>query len=234
VLKTVSAVYTVLENIHYFLTVMKRRDANTYVGDLFTVSFPKYDKDPLAVLNGQECELIGFRANLQHIFPHRASIMDVGPGIYSTFGNPLVRLETNRIVEMPMSNLVPHGYRFDDMRFVKNRHYRDASDRLRFVGPLPYAHNVGDVALVAKHHGVKDDFAAPILDVDFHNGGVVYAVEYEDRLKVIRSEMVIDLLELGHYTEEERYWLQMKTLERIMPSRRASFKYDDMERFIDE
>lgn len=203
--------------------------SDTYVGDTFTITVMRADKGPLRAFDGLTCKLIGFNKIVKSILSHEINANVPEPGFYETIGDPVVRVETGHIIEIPLMNLVPINYRFTD-RLPKNHIYLQAKRKHRFVGNLPLIpYNIGDRVLVS-HHGIhKEDFVTEILDVTIKGGFVFFIISPSDKVEEIRYDRVIDVIEHGELTELERLGKLHRCHESFSNRRVSRFRYTDDE-----
>lgn len=191
----------------------------TYVGDTFTLNFMKGDKSPVATYNGLKGTLIGFKPRVIPIMPHEVNAVVTEPGIYTTIGDPLIRLEVGAVVEVPMYNLIPVGFNFAD-RLPKNIHYLEETKKWRFVSELPHTpYNIGDKVLISQHSIYLTDFVSEILDVSFKGTGVYYVICPSDEVEEIRSDKIIDVVQRGEISEIEKLGLILKRTEPTIKQR---------------
>lgn len=201
----------------------------TYVGDDFTLSFLKAEKNPLGYLEGEQCKLIGFKKDIKVVLNHQVNAITRDPGFYETLGDPLVRLGNSNIIRVALLNLVPIGYSFND-RNPKNTAYLRERKRHRFIRELPLIpYNIGDKILIAQHQSLYDDIVSEILDIEILPSGVFYLIENNDAAQAIRSDKVISLIERGELSELERMGNYFRAYE-LMKGRTASrTRYADEE-----
>lgn len=209
----------------------KHRHPDTYVGDDFLLSFIKADKDPLSIYNGYQGKLIGFNNKIVPILRHQTNLYARQPGIYKTLGDPVLKLETGTVVKLPILNLTPLGYSFED-RIEKNINYQNELKKFVYLQDLPFiSYNIGDKVLVAKHGRLNHDLQSHIVDIAITARGVRYVVYEEDLLREIPSEYIIDVLELGEFSEHERELKQMRTIEKMINRRCSGLRYIDGDLF---
>jgi len=212
---------------------MRKQVNSTYVGDEFTVRYPRIEKEAIPPYNGMRCKLMGFKARLEYALPHVPRLQHLEPGIYQTIGDPLVKLETGKLLDIPLMYLEPEGYTFEDEIDKNYRYYKEQMTFHR-VGELPTIKcNVGDTILIAKDGVLEDDVVATVDDVSVQGSRVIVAFEHEDQLLTVPQTQIIDVLELGPYSEEFRYRRQMKTVKEMARLTNPGMKYADHEQ-LDE
>lgn len=211
---------------------MKRyRQPETYVGDDFLLSFIRADKDPLSIYDGYQGKLIGFNNKVVPILRHQINRYTKEPGIYKTLGDPILKLETGSLVKVPILNLSPIGYSFED-RIEKNINYQNEIKKFVYLQGLPFiSYNIGDKVLVAKHGRLSRDLQSHIVDIVVAGRGIRYVIYQDDTLLEIPSEYIIDVLELGEYSEHERELKQMRTIDRMINRRCSGIRYIDGDLF---
>src|SRR5574343_20362 len=137
----------------------------TYVGDNFTLAFLRGDQDPLRRYDGYQCKLIGFTHKVIPVLRHQTNQYAKQPGLYQVLGDPVVKLETDLVVKLPLLNLSPIGYAFED-RIEKNLNYQRELKKYRFINELPdIRYNIGDKVLIAKHGQLYDDLISHVVDI---------------------------------------------------------------------
>ncbi len=207
--------------------------SDTYVGDMFNISVLRADKDSLKVFDGLSCKVIGFKKEIKPIMLHEINANTPIPGFYETLGNPVVRVETGHITEIPMLHLSPIGYRFTD-NLLKNSLYLQARRKHKFISPLPsISFNIGDIVLVASHQEFLRDFLSEIIDIKIKSIGVYYIVSPSDNIseeiQEIRYDKIIDVIEHGELTELERLGKLHRCYESLSNRHLSRFKYSDDE-----
>jgi hypothetical protein len=208
---------------------MRKQDNATYVGDVFTIRYPRIPKEEVPVYDGMTCKLMGFKPQVAYALPHIPHLQHLEPGVYRHIGDPVVKLETGKVIELPLMYLQPHGYTWED-EIDKNYRYYNELTKFQWMGDLPPIKcNVGDKILVAKHGVLDNDVVALVDDVSIQGTRVVIGIEHEDDLLVVPQSEIIDVLELGQYSEESRYRRQMRTLHRMVRLNKPSMKYIDHE-----
>lgn len=210
---------------------MSREDVNndSYVGDYFTLSFIRSEAETLRYLEGQRGKLIGFKSAIKSILPHQVTAFTPYTGFYQTIGDPVLRLDMGNIVQVPIINLVPEGYRFTD-RLLKNQKYREEVRRYKYLcelPPIPY--NIGDKVLVAGYGTSPEDFVSEILDISFRGNTVFYLFSPKDEIIATPSSRVIDVIEHGELSELERLGKLHQCYESLAKKRISRFKYSDDE-----
>ena len=140
----------------------KEHDPYTYVGDYFTLSFMKGDKSPVAAYNGLRGRLLGFNRRIKPVMSHEVNGLVKEPGLYEILGDPLLRLEIDRVVNIPIINLTPENYRFTDS-LPKNQLFLAESRKHKFISELPFIpYNIGDKVLISQHSRYQTDFVSEI------------------------------------------------------------------------
>jgi hypothetical protein len=199
---------------------------DSYVGDYFTLNFLKGDKD-LSVLNDQRVLLLGFKKAIKPIFQHQVNVLTKVPGFYETLGDPLVKLDTGLVIQVPFINLIPENYRFTD-RLNKNDLYLKEIRKFKFVADLPnIPYNIGDRVLVAEHELVNEDFISEIFDINIRNMRVYYLVSPGDKVLEVRSNTVIDIIDRGSLTELDRLGSLYRPYKTLPKARLMQFGYDN-------
>lgn len=204
-------------------------DPSTYVGDHFTLNFLKGDDNPLVKYNHSRVRMLGFKKRIKTVFPHEVNALTKEPGFYETLGNPLVKLENGKNVEVSMLNLVPEGYRLTD-NLLKNDLYLRQKRVFRFLCPLPHVpYNIGDKVLIGAHRNYRSDFISIIHDIRFMQSGIYVVVEDDSDARDVKLEYVIDVIEHGELSELDRLGMLLKRSENLLDRRIRSFRYDDYE-----
>lgn len=207
---------------------------DTYVGDRFALRFIRADKDPLQVLDGELGTLVGFTKSVQYVLEHETTPQIPYPGVYSCLGDAVLRLDLGRIVKVPLANLEPLDYSFDDFN-VKNLNYQKEAGKYTYLGPLPFIpHCITDTVLVARHGTFPDDFIGQIVDIDVKGPRIFYMVSVGEDVYPVPQEKIIDVVELGDYSEMRRYQVQMKTLERMLHRQIGVQRHHDVENLEEE
>jgi hypothetical protein len=219
----------------HFFSPMNNRDGPTYVGDTFIVQLPRSEGREALFLNGMQARLMGFKPHFEYALPHIPRTQFLEPGVYSRLGDPVLKLETGRIIEIPMMFLEPIGYDYDDL-IPKNQSYYEQLRQYKWVRELPYLKcNVGDTILIANQgRKRRSDILAQVCDVTICGDSVTFAVEHERGLTTVHPGDIIDVIEFGPYSEEHRYRQQMKTLKRILQVQNPGMKYADHENMENE
>lgn len=201
---------------------------DSYVGDYFTLSFLNSEKD-LSVLNDQRVLLLGFKKAIKPIFQHQVNVLTKVPGFYETLGDPLVKLDTGTVIQVPFINLIPENYRFTD-RLTKNDLYLKEIRKFKFVAELPnVAYNIGDKVLVAEHELVSKDFISEIYDIKIRDMRVYYLVSPGDKVLEVRSNTIIDIIDRGSLTELDRLGSLYRPSKTLPKARLIQFNYDGID-----
>lgn len=209
---------------------MNRRDNPTYVGDTFIINLPPFDDDPLKIYNGYTARLVGFARGIKHVFPHNTLSYNHEPGVYQCLGHPVLRLDTGNLIQLPMSHLEAQDYDLEDIRHPKNLSYWDEEANYKWLAPLPYLKcNVGDQVLIGQHGKLKDDMLGTVHDIQIKGKRVFFTVPEKEELFVVPQSSVIDVLELGEYSEFHRYCRQLDTVRRMFRYQNPGMKYADHE-----
>lgn len=205
----------------------------TYIGDKFIINVPITDEDVPKSLNGEIGTLVGFVKKTKYVLEHETSALTPSAGVYTCLGNAVLRLDNGRIIKTDLMNLEPIGYTFDDCN-EKNFNYMREVVKHSYLGPLPYVpYTYGDTVLVAKHGRLEDDVIGTVVDTVFKGPQVFYIIDLPNDSIEVAKEKIIDVLELGDFSEQKRYLKQMQTFERIVNRHMRGFKHLDEENEID-
>lgn len=204
-------------------------NSDTYVGDYFSLNFLRGDDNPLMPYNGYRCRLLGFKSDVKPFLSHQLNAIVRRPGFYEVLSDPLVKLENDNVVKVPLLNLTPEGYRFTD-RLLKNHLYLQEKRKHKFVGELPaIPYNIGDKVLIGGHGQWVDDFISEILDITLKGTGVFYTVSPTDEIQEIRFDRIIDVIEYGELSELERLGKLYRCYESLSDRRISRYRYADDE-----
>ena len=199
----------------------------SYVGDYFILNFMPGDRSFLSTYNGLRGQLLGFKKKLRPVMPHDTNGLFKEPGLYEVLGDPLIRLEIDRLVEVPLLNLIPEEFKFSD-RLLKNQLFLDEARRYKYICELPFIpYNIGDTVLISQHARYDNDFISEILDISFKGTGVYYVICPDNKVDEIRVDKIIDIVQRGEISEIERLGLQLKRTELPFELRILQSKFED-------
>lgn len=194
---------------------------DTYVGDYFTLSFMKGDKEEIAQLDGQDVRLVGFNNKLKLILPHQLNALNKRTGVYRVLGDPLVRTQNNNLVSIPMVNLIPHDFRFSD-NLPKNKFYIQELRKKYFISELPHIpYNVGDKVLVSQHSTINNDFVSEVLDIVLKGIYIRLLMCPEDKIIEVPVDKVIDVIEHSSMSDMDYLGASYRASELIQRKRVA-------------
>jgi hypothetical protein len=181
----------------------KPLERQTYIGDEFTLAFMKGDDDRLATLSGEKGVLVGFVKKTRYVMEHQVGPQTPQPGVYTCLGDAVLRLGSGQIIRTPLVNLEPTGYSFDDYN-IKNFNYMQEVVKHSYLGPLPHVpYNYGDRVIVAQHGRLSDDVLGTIVDTLFKGTQIFYLIDLGDDTIEVAKEKIIDVLELGDFSEPD-------------------------------
>lgn len=215
---------------------MANDNSCTYVGDTFTLSFLKAEDLHVKALDTEECVLVGFKKEIRAILNHQVNALTPVPGFYMTLGDPVVRLSNGHILHVPLLNLVPTGYSFNDVN-LKNANYRQAKRSFLYLRDLPsIPYNIGDKVLISNGHSEQDDAIVEILDIEVLPRGLNFIVEINGTFSTIPLCRIISLMEPGNLTELERIGKCYRRVELMREDRRISLNAfgDDISDYDEE